>query len=236
MFDLGADPAVITEQLRADPLLRKSLARHPGIRTPGAWNGFELAVRAILGQQVSVRAATTLSGRLASMFGVPVGAGVGLERLFPTPAQLANAPIERAGVMTARAETIRSLARRIMNRTIELDGCVDGRVTTCALRAVPGIGDWTAEYIAMRALGEPDAFPSGDLGLRRAAGARSARELERLSEAWRPWRAYAVMLLWQQLSDDGVKAELPSAASPIAPRVGSTPAWRMKHALADDFS
>ena len=107
MFDLGADPAAIGEHLGADPLLRQPLARHPGIRTPGAWDGFELAVRAILGQQVSVRAATTIAGRIASMFGSPLEHAGGLERLFPTAAQLADAAIERAGVMPARAATIR---------------------------------------------------------------------------------------------------------------------------------
>ncbi len=203
MFDLGADPAVIGEHLRADPLLRRPLARHPGIRTPGAWDGFELSVRAILGQQVSVRAATTMAGRLASMFGSPVADGGGLERLFPTPAELANAAIERAGVMPARATTIRTLARRVDNGTIAFRSCSEGSATLAALTAVPGIGDWTAAYIAMRAFGEPDAFPSGDRVLRRAAGDCTARELDRKSEAWRPWRAYAVMLLWQGAADEG---------------------------------
>src|SRR6266480_1684129 len=154
-------------------------------------------------------------------------------RLFPTPAQLASAPLERAGVVPARAETIRSLARRVADGTLALDTCVRERVVApprtdpgrrsassaspalseaptlrfvdggvqkddaqSGLRVVPGIGAWTAEYIAMRAFGEPDAFPSGDLVLRRTTGARTARELERRSQAWRPWRAYAVMLLW----------------------------------------
>src|SRR6185436_4820669 len=113
MFDLGADPAIIAEQLRTDPLLRAALARHPGIRTPGAWDGFELAVRAILGQQIAVRAATTIAGRLTAMFGSPAPGGDGSARLFPTPLQLADAPIERAGVVSARASTIRGLARAV---------------------------------------------------------------------------------------------------------------------------
>ncbi len=197
MFDLGADPAVIGEHLCADPLLRRPLAKHPGIRTPGAWDGFELAVRAILGQQISVRAATTLAGRIASMFGSRIADGSELELLFPTPVQLANSPIERAGVMPARATTIRSFARHVADGKIGFGSCIDERATVAALRAVPGIGEWTAQYIAMRALGEPDAFPSGDLVLRRVTGNLTARELDRKSEAWRPWRAYAVMLLWQ---------------------------------------
>jgi AraC family transcriptional regulator of adaptative response / DNA-3-methyladenine glycosylase II len=212
VFDLGADPAVIAEHLRADPLLRLPLMKHPGVRTPGAWDGFELAVRAILGQQISVRAATTIAGRIASKFGSPIANGPGpardardnfdnLDRLFPTPVQLMSAAVERAGVMPARAETIRCLARKVAAGTITLSSCLDGRTTVAALRTVPGIGDWTAEYIAMRAFGEPDAFPSGDLVLRRAAGGCTARELERKSDAWRPWRAYAVMLLWRRAAE-----------------------------------
>src|SRR6185436_13006248 len=118
MFDLAADPGVIAEHLSADPLLRAPLRKHPGIRTPGAWDAFELAVRAVLGQQVSVRAATTIAGRVASLFGSPVENERGLARLFPTPAQLASAPLERAGVMPARAHTIRALARQVADGTI----------------------------------------------------------------------------------------------------------------------
>src|SRR5256712_2906757 len=202
MFDLGADPAIIAEHLRADPLLRGPLAKHPGIRTPGAWDGFELAVRAILGQQISVRAATTMAGRIATMFGSPAITGDESEWLFPTPAQLAHAAIERAGVVSARAETIRSLARRVADATMTFNSSVDAREMVSALKDLPGIGDWTAEYIAMRALGEPDAFPSGDLVLRRMAGGCAARELDRRSASWRPWRAYAVMLLWQSARDE----------------------------------
>jgi len=206
VFDLGADPAVIGEHLGADPLLRRPIARHPGIRVPGAWDGFELAVRAILGQQISVRAATTLAGRIASMFGAPVADAGGIGRLFPTPARLAAAAVERAGVMPARAEAIRALARAVADGNLTLGPCIDGRATIAALAALPGIGDWTAEYIAMRALGEPDAFPRGDLVLRRMAGGLTARELDRRSDAWRPWRAYAVLLLWQTAVDDAERA------------------------------
>jgi AraC family transcriptional regulator of adaptative response / DNA-3-methyladenine glycosylase II len=216
MFDLGADPLVIRQHLRSDPLLVNLVTKRPGIRVPGAWDGFELAVRAILGQQIAVRAATTIAGRVAALFGSSIADDPSAGRLFPTPAQLANAPLERAGVVPARAETIRSLARRVADGTLALDSCVrecavapprtdpDRRSASSPARDdtrprltdVPGIGAWTAEYIAMRAFGEPDAFPSGDLVLRRTTGARTARELERRSQAWRPWRAYAVMLLW----------------------------------------
>ena len=201
IFDLGADPAVIGEHLGADALLSTALARHPGIRTPGAWDGFELAVRAVLGQQVSVRAATTLAGRIAERFGAPVAAAPGLTRLFPTPDRLAAVPLENVGVMPSRAHTIRTLARQVAEGTIVFRGCGDPERATAALRNVPGIGDWTAEYIAMRAFGEPDAFLRGDLVLRRVAGNCTARALEIRAEAWRPWRAYAVMLMWQGAND-----------------------------------
>ncbi|MGE3888042.1 MAG: DNA-3-methyladenine glycosylase [Vicinamibacterales bacterium] len=195
MFDLDADPAAIAAHLGADPAIGPRLRAHPGIRTPGAWDPFELAVRAVLGQQVSVRAATTIAGRIAEAFGTPVEDAGGLSRLFPSAAQLADAPVERQGVMPARAVTIRALARAV------IDGCVSldrrrGADVSRALMALPGIGPWTASYVAMRAFGERDALPSGDLVLRQAAGGCTARELEAMSQAWRPWRSYAVMLLW----------------------------------------
>jgi AraC family transcriptional regulator of adaptative response / DNA-3-methyladenine glycosylase II len=197
MFDLGADPSVIAQHLGGDPLLGPVLARHPGIRTPGAWDGFELSVRAILGQQVSVAAATTIAGRLAARFGRVVHAENGLDRIFPTPSQLAAAPIEEVGVIASRAETIRCLARAVMAGRVTFGTASAPEVMTHALEALPGIGPWTAQYIAMRALGEPDAFLSGDLILRQMAGDCTARALEQHAERWRPWRAYAVMLLWQ---------------------------------------
>ncbi len=209
MFDLAADPAVIKAHLAGDRLLRRSLDEYPGIRLPGAWDGFELAVRAILGQQVSVRSATTIASRIATMFGSPLEAvepvePVGrvethrvVERLFPTPAQLIHARLEEAGVMPARAETIRRLARAVSDGALTLSPDGDTTAVVSALTAVPGIGPWTASYVAMRALAEPDAFPTGDLVLRRLAGNLTTRELERRAQAWRPWRAYAVMLLWR---------------------------------------
>ena len=206
LFDLGADPSVIAEQLAGDPLLGPIIKRHPGIRTPGAWDGFELSVRAILGQQISVAAATTIAGRLARRFGTGVKATDGLDRLFPAPEQLAHAPIEEVGVIAARAETIRLLARAVTVGTVTFSAASAPREVTAALQALPGIGPWTAQYIAMRALGEPDAFPSGDLILKRMAGVVTPRELEQRSETWRPWRAYAVMLLWQAATDQGAKA------------------------------
>lgn len=196
MFDVGADPAVIGRQLGSDPLLRHPLAAHPGIRTPGAWDPFELSVRAILGQQVSVAAATTIAGRVASRWGTPTE-GDPLNRLFPTPDQLAEARLEEVGIITSRASTLRALACAVRKGTVSFDGIA----TVSSLRAIPGIGDWTAQYIAMRALNEPDAFPTGDLVLRKMAGGCTARELDRLAERFRPWRSYAVMLLWQAARD-----------------------------------
>jgi AraC family transcriptional regulator of adaptative response / DNA-3-methyladenine glycosylase II len=201
MFDLGADPAVIARHLRGDPLLRRALASHSGIRTPGAWDGFELAVRAILGQQISVPAATTIAGRIATLFGSAFAGGSGLDRLFPTAAQLADAPLERAGIIGARAQTIREIGRQVADGRMTFATAADAASTTAALMEVPGIGRWTAEYIAMRAFGEPDAFPSGDLVLRRETGQATAPALDARAERWRPWRAYAVMLVWQQARD-----------------------------------
>ena len=197
MFDVAADPALITEHLSADPLLKRAGSAHAGIRVPGAWEPFELAVRAILGQQISVRAATTIAGRLAARWGLPVTSADGLDRLFPAPAQLLDAPIEEAGVIASRAGAIRALAGAVSSGALTFDG----PATVNALRAIPGVGEWTAQYIAMRALNEPDAFPSGDLVLRRMAGGISARALDGRAERWRPWRAYAVVLLWQTAND-----------------------------------
>jgi AraC family transcriptional regulator of adaptative response / DNA-3-methyladenine glycosylase II len=193
MFDLGADPAAIAACLGSDPLLRGALDAHAGIRTPGAWDGFELTVRAILGQQISVRAATTMAGRVAERWGEPVDTTIGLTRLFPAPPRLVNAPLEEIGLISARAATIRAVARAAMDGALAFDGVS----THQTLRSIPGIGKWTAQYVAMRVLNEPDAFPSGDLVLRRMAGVLTSRALDARSLEWSPWRAYAVMLLWQ---------------------------------------
>jgi AraC family transcriptional regulator of adaptative response / DNA-3-methyladenine glycosylase II len=193
MFDVDHDPAAVTRALARERLLKKACAAHAGVRLPGAWDPFELAVRAILGQQVSVRAATTVAGRVASKWGEAVTTEHGLVRLFPWPATLADAKLEKIGLIATRAQAIRLLAQRVCAGTLSFDSptIVDD------LRNIKGIGDWTAQYIAMRGLKSADAFPAGDLVLRRKAGNCSARTLERRSQRWRPWRAYAVMLLWQ---------------------------------------
>jgi AraC family transcriptional regulator of adaptative response / DNA-3-methyladenine glycosylase II len=200
MFDLNADWAAIAQGLRTDPALAARVNAHPGLRVPGCWTGFELATRAILGQQVSVKGATTLAGRIAGAFGQPVHGASGLTRLFPTPEVLAQAKLANIGLPRARAETIQALARSVCNGQIRFDRIVDSEAFLIRLCDIPGIGKWTAQYVAMRALGEPDAFPCGDLGLLRALKLGSSRELEQRAEAWRPWRAYATMYLWNTAS------------------------------------
>lgn len=207
MFDLNADWASISRTLQNDVLLAKRLGNEPGLRIPGCWDGFELATRAILGQQVTVRGATTLAGRLISKFGKPFSAPNGLTRLFPQPEVLAEAKIDGIGLVPARAETIRALARAVCDCKISFTGIVDFEKFLSRLREIPGIGKWTAQYVALRALGDPDAFPSSDLGLLRAMNLPSAHELERRSGAWRPWRAYAAMYLWRVASAHMFRSE-----------------------------
>jgi len=205
LFDLTADPTEIAADLARSPWLRSAVRSHPGIRVPGAWDGFELAVRAILGQQVSVRGATTLAGRLVSRFGEAVDFGgetPELTALFPTPAVIAEADVAAIGIPRKRAEAIRALAAAAATGEIAFDTAAGLDVLVSRLEALPGIGPWTANYIAMRAAREPDAFPASDLGLRRAlaTNGRPASEaaLFAASQDWRPWRAYAAMLLWSQ--------------------------------------
>jgi AraC family transcriptional regulator, regulatory protein of adaptative response / DNA-3-methyladenine glycosylase II len=198
LFDLDAEPEVIREQLGRDPTLGPLIARHPGLRVPGAFDRFEIAIRAVLGQQVSVAAATTLAGRLAQRFGVPIeGAPAGLDRVFPSAVMLAQVDLEQLraiGLPGTRARTLSALARALVDGQLTLEG--DPEQVQAQLLAVPGVGPWTAQYIAMRALRWPDALPAGDLILRRALGVTTARACEQAAEAWRPWRAYAVMQLW----------------------------------------
>ena len=205
LFDLDADPVRIADHLARSPELAPLVARRPGLRVPGGWDAFELAVRAVLGQQVTVRGATTLAGRLVRAFGRPLDrAEDGLTHLFPRPEALADADLASIGLPRSRAATIRGLARAVARGELVLDASGGLEDAVARLAAVPGIGAWTAHYIAMRALGEPDAFPAADLGLRRALGNGAgplapARVAER-AEAWRPWRAYAAMHLWTALA------------------------------------
>lgn len=207
MFDLDANPQAITDTFRADPILGPLRRREPGLRLPGGWDGFEIAVRAILGQQISVAAARTLASRIVQRWGepLPTAPWPGLTRLFPTPAALAAADLREVGLTTARAATISGVAQAL------LDGRVDFRAGqsldefVARWVALPGIGPWTAHYIAMRALGDPDAFPAADLILRREATTSATplgtKALTELANRWRPWRAYAVIHLWRGAAD-----------------------------------
>ena len=201
LLDLDADPAVIDAALSSDPALRPFVRATPGIRVPGAADGFELAVRAILGQQVSVRAARTFAGRIAAARGTRIERPLdGITHLFPTAEQLAASSPGSFGLTTARAATLQRMAELVASGALDLSGTADREATTERLLAVPGIGPWTAAYIAMRALRDPDAFPVGDLGVRlgfEAFGLPSApADTLAYAERWRPWRAYGVMHLW----------------------------------------
>jgi AraC family transcriptional regulator of adaptative response / DNA-3-methyladenine glycosylase II len=213
IFDLDADPLSIDAGLRRDPLLARLLKARPGLRVPGAWDGFELGVRAILGQQVSVAGASTLTARLAAKFGHPVPFQMeGLAFTFPAAEELANADLS-IGIPASRAGAIHEFARAVESKALVFDGSLDSATFAGRLCALRGLGPWTAQYIAMRALSEPDAFPAGDLVLLRAAGIQTTAELERHSERWRPWRAYAAMHLWQGVKD-GTISLLPLDGKP----------------------
>jgi AraC family transcriptional regulator of adaptative response / DNA-3-methyladenine glycosylase II len=202
LFDLGAVPDAVSALLSRDPLLAPAVRRLPGLRVPGAFDGFELAVRAVLGQQVSVKSATTLAGRWAGAFGEPIATPwPELDRLAPSAARMlevAEHEIGALGVVGARARCLLALARAVTERKVVLSHAASVEEQIENLRAVPGIGPWTAQYIAMRALRWPDAFPDGDLMVLRAAGI-GRRELLARAEAWRPWRAYATHYLWKTL-------------------------------------
>jgi len=229
MFDVNADWSSIAMALRGDRELLKRIDAAPGMRVPGCWNGFELAVRAILGQQITVKGATALAGRIARAFGQPFSAG-NLTHIFPTPEVLAEADLSHIGLPKARAATIRALARAVVDGWIRFEGIIDLDQFLKDLCQIPGIGSWTAQYVVMRALGEPDAFPSSDLGLLRALDLNTAHELDRRAEAWRPWRAYAAMYLWSSPSEHRVSqdhAALGKATLPGDQRSQGVPAGQI---------
>ncbi len=208
VFDLNADPARIGAELGGDRLVGPLVRAHPGLRIPGAWNPFECAVRAVLGQQVSVAAGRTFVQRLVARAGAPCADGHwGLTRLFPTPAAVAAADLDGLGLTRARVLTLRALAQAVVAGRIDF-GAASAEVIA-SLEAVPGIGPWTAQYVALRALGEPDALPGADLVLRRAAAARgvlTTPELAERARRWQPWRAYAVMHLWRAAAGEGARS------------------------------
>lgn len=203
LLDLACHP---DEIVRA---LGDLAAARPGLRLPGAFDGFELAVRAILGQQVSVAAARTLAARFAARFGTPVATPYpDLSTLFPQPEDVAGAratALTKCGITSARARSILALARALRDGELALAPGVEVEATLARLRDLPGVGEWTAQYIAMRALAWPDAFPHTDLGVMKALGSRSPRQVLAAAERWRPWRAYAVMHLWHSLCTGGLK-------------------------------
>jgi len=225
VFDLAADPARIGAELSSDELIGPLLARRPGLRIPGAWDAFECAVRAILGQQVSVAAGRALVARVVERAGERLAAPrEGLTHLFPTPARLAPAPLTDLGITASRAAALKSLARALLEGRVDFGAPPEA--VTAALTALPGIGPWTAQYVALRALGEPDAFPYGDWVLRRMAapcegGLLSPRALEEHARRWRPWRAYATVHLWRAAAERGAPrsravGSRAAAASPAA--------------------
>jgi AraC family transcriptional regulator of adaptative response / DNA-3-methyladenine glycosylase II len=206
VFDLAADPVAIGAHLSQDPILAPLIAARPGLRVPGAWDGFELAVRAILGQQITVAAATGLAGKLVSYHGERIAATTAsfepeLTHVFPTPRQMAEADLAALGMPKARRTALSSLAAAIVADPLIFGPRRSLDEAVAQLRSLPGVGEWTAQYIAMRELREPDAFPAADIGLMRAMSAGggvrpSPAELLAHAERWRPWRAYAALHLW----------------------------------------
>lgn len=201
LFDLTARPDVIAAHLRKDAMLRKSVTRNPGLRVPGAFDGFEMAVRAILGQQITVKAATTLAGRFAETFGEKIETPFPeLTRLSPLAGRIARADvgeIARLGIVSARAASLIALARAVQSGSLTLDSGASPAADIERLATLPGIGLWTAHYIAMRALRWPDAFPKEDIAVRKNLGGVGAKQAEEMSRAWSPWRSYAVMHIWK---------------------------------------
>jgi AraC family transcriptional regulator of adaptative response / DNA-3-methyladenine glycosylase II len=211
VFDLDAPISEIRATLAKDQALKAMLRKNPGVRVPGAWDGFEITIRAILGQQISVKAATTLAGRIAGKYGMRLdlpGTNIenGLSHLFPTAERLMRARLHNIGLVRSRADTIRRVAAAVVSGELQFDVAQDPEQFRDALMAIKGVGDWTAQYVAMRALKNPDAFPGSDLGLVKAIAYPdrvTPKELITMAEDWRPWRAYAALLLWSSLTGSG---------------------------------
>jgi AraC family transcriptional regulator of adaptative response / DNA-3-methyladenine glycosylase II len=200
LFDLHAEPTLI------DAALADLAVDRPGLRVPGTLDGFELAIRAVLGQQISVAGARTIAGRLTARFGAPLNTPVdSLTRLFPTPEAIALASVEQVvklGITTKRSETLIALARAVANGELLLEPGHSVEQTLESLQRIPGIGEWTAQYIAMRALSWPDAFPHTDLAVKKALRKSDAKAILKLAEKWRPWRSYAALHLWASLEKE----------------------------------
>lgn len=202
IFDLDAEPSAIASAFADDPVLAPRLAQAGSIRVPGAFDGFELGVRAILGQQVSVKGATTLAGRIVKRCGEALCEADGaITHYFPSPEALADGDLSGLGLTGGRILALKAFSRAVANGKVNFSPATGLDEKIEELRAVSGIGPWTAHYIALRAIGEPDAFPAADLGLRKAAGNGvpiSTRAMEDMAQAWRPWRGYAALLLWME--------------------------------------
>jgi AraC family transcriptional regulator of adaptative response / DNA-3-methyladenine glycosylase II len=206
LLDSDSDPLAVSEALSLDPALAALVATRPGLRVPGCVDGFELAVRAILGQQVSVAGARTLAGRLALALGDPLDEPRwGLERAFPTAQAMAEGSLDGLGLTGGRIRALRALAVAVAEGSLVLDPGTDRARTRAALLALPGVGPWTAGYIAMRALGDPDGWPTHDLVLDRWVAVRGAEP-----ERWRPWRAYAALHLWSDPSRADARLKEPA--------------------------
>ena len=223
LFDLDAEPMAINAALHA------AFPHGDGLRVPGAVDGFELAVRAVLGQQITVAAARTLGSRLVEAFGEPLATPVeGLDRLFPTPAAIAAASgdsLGQLGIVRQRQSALHAIAREVAAGKLALHAGADVPSTIAALQELPGIGAWTAQYIAMRALRWPDAFPAGDVALQKALGVTTARAASEASQAWRPWRSYAVLRAWHAPSSPSPAAgatDVAIAESPLITTAGLT--------------
>jgi AraC family transcriptional regulator of adaptative response / DNA-3-methyladenine glycosylase II len=200
LFDLRAQPNLISAHFASDPLLAGAVSLRPGLRVPGAFDGFELAARAILGQQITVKAATTLAGRFAAEFGEPIDTPhAELTHLSPPSSCIADAPVNAIaslGIIQTRARSLIAIAREMQSGLLTLESGAPPEAAIEQLVALPGIGAWTAHYIAMRALRWADAFPKEDIALRNALGRVSAARADQLSQPWRPWRSYATIHLW----------------------------------------
>jgi AraC family transcriptional regulator of adaptative response / DNA-3-methyladenine glycosylase II len=207
LFDLDASPMTIASHLSTDVQLKELMGHSPGLRVPGAIDAFEVSLRAVLGQQISVKAATTIFGRFVERFGAPVVTPIDkLDRVAPRAADVAAATQEQIialGLTRQRAATVLALARAFADGAVTLQPGSRTSDSLDALLEVPGIGPWTAHYIAMRVLGDPDSLPHSDLGLMRALGVKRAKDVLALAEPWRPWRAYAAIHLWHGLSTGG---------------------------------
>ncbi len=204
MFDLDAEPLTISDHLGKDKYLASIISRYPGLRLPGCWDGFEMIVRTIVGQQVTLKAAVTVLSRLVQRYGREVSQpGIpGLTHAFPKPEVLAELDPVSAGMPGKRTEAIKCLAQRVCSGDIVFDGTMNAETVIQRLQEIPGVGRWTTDYVAMRILREPDAFPQTDLVIKRALEnikqtEGSVVDMERRIDSWRPWRAYAALYLWK---------------------------------------